>query len=511
MTSRLKAAWPPLLPESISGLRLLTCLCFAMLLLTPIVAYWPTISHEYGLRDDYSRLREVREEPNKTVDIMASDGRPIGGFLLERSLRWVYDVTDLPWLRLAGVLLLTATGVALWSLLRRSGWPELDAAAVGLGMTLLPGCQVIAGWAIAWPIALGLLLAVVGFGAVEAWVSRGTRRSALIFGCLCYVVAALTYQSSALFAVVPLAAVLLTRPPERKPTVRTWTIVHLGTLLACLVAAFGLLHLLFALGVFEASSRLELEADPLGKLVWFVSQPLANALALYALRDDFAFDPIFWLTVAGISTLIALGWRADTRARPTQSSKWALCIFVLPLLGHGVSLAAAERAIGYRTLIALSGLALVLLVFSLRSIASERRLKTVARYSVLTALIFVAAGLADHDAFSLIAVPQGNEWTIVRNATHRLVPQTDTRVYIVTPTLDDRSTTRVFADEFGSLSADSDWAPKEMFKAALRQRFRSGLPVKDIFTVTLGRVAPVPTKHYNLVIDMRQLKRLRHG
>ena len=508
MTARPSTDWLPLLPSKISGVGLLTLLCVAILVMTPTITYWRTVAHEYGFRDDYSRLREVREEPDKTVQVMASDGRPIGGFLLERSLRWVYDVTDLPWLRLAGVLLLTATGLALWALLRRSHWPELDAAAVGLGVALLPGAQVIAAWAIAWPIALGLLLAVAGCAAVEAWISRSAPRSTLWSGCLCYLIAGLTYQSSALFAVVPLAAMLLTRRADARPTVKTWTTVHLGILAGCLAADFLLMHALFALGVFEASDRLQIETDPLGKLLWFASQPLPNALGLYALRDSFATDPFFWVTGLGVATIIAFGWRLDVRSDPARRGRWAFALLALPFIAHGVSLAAAERAIGYRTLIALSGLVLVLSIFSLRRIAETWRLKSSMRHATLTALLFIAAVLADHNAFSLIAVPQGNEWTIVRDASRKIVPSKDTRVYIVTPTLADRSTRRVFADEFGSLSADSDWAPREMLKAALRHRFRSGLPRGDALSVTLSRLAP-GLGRYSLIIDMRQLKRLR--
>ena len=35
----------------------------AVLLILPLIVYWPTVSHEYGFRDDYAHLREVRERP----------------------------------------------------------------------------------------------------------------------------------------------------------------------------------------------------------------------------------------------------------------------------------------------------------------------------------------------------------------------------------------------------------------------------------------------------------------
>ena len=84
----------------------------------------------------------------------------------------------------------------------------------------------------------------------------------------------------------------------------------------------------------------------------------------------------------------------------------------------------------------------------------------------------------------------------------------DTKVYIITPTSDDRSTDRIFADEFGSLSSDSDWAPREMFNTAMRERFGDKLPAGVGFTVTLGRAEP-DAKAYDIVVDLRKIKQFR--
>ncbi len=135
----------------------------AVLLILPLVVYWPTVSYEYGFRDDYAHLREVRERPGWLMQLTTSNGRPVYGLVLEASLRDVYQVTELEALRLASTLLIGAVGLLLWWHLRRSGWSEEQAAALGIAATLLPGAQIVVGWAIAWPIALGLVAAVAGF------------------------------------------------------------------------------------------------------------------------------------------------------------------------------------------------------------------------------------------------------------------------------------------------------------------------------------------------------------
>jgi hypothetical protein len=266
-------------------------------------------------------------------------------------------------------------------------------------------------------------------------------------------------------------------------------------------------QVLFNNGIFQPSVRMQIEGDIPGKIVWFFWQPLPNALGLYFLRDTFdQINPLFWGGV--LVTVLVIGFAVKTATDPVVRKKWLICLVVLPLLAHVASLAAAERAIGYRTLWALSGLVLVLLMFALRSLLTADRLKPWMHYTALGVILVGAAFSAHRHTFSLLAEPQGHEWDLMLTPVMRTTFKAGTKVYIITPTLADRSTTGSFADEFGSLSSDSDWAPKEMFKDAMRQRFGPKLPKGISFTVTLGREAPAAGQ-YDLVIDMRKLRNRR--
>ncbi len=63
--------------------RVRAWLLTALLFLVPLVAYWPATFHQYGLRDDYSNLREAHEEVGKVLQFCASAARPIYGWLLQ--------------------------------------------------------------------------------------------------------------------------------------------------------------------------------------------------------------------------------------------------------------------------------------------------------------------------------------------------------------------------------------------------------------------------------------------
>ena len=486
-----------------------TWLTIAALLILPLVVYWPTVAHEYGFRDDYAHLREVRERPGWLTTLTTAHGRPVYGAALEASLKSVDRVEELAALRLTSVLLIGAVGVLLWSQFRRSGWTETQAVAMGAAVTLLPGMQIVVGWAIAWPIALGLIGALAGFALVErGFGARGLARAWLLTGGgVLYVLAGVTYQTSALFAIVPLVAVLLLRERTTLRNDAWWVSAHIGLLFVCLVVGFVVSRALMVEGAVPEATRTALEPDIWRKFLWFLRNPVPNSIGLFALRDRFATPLWFWLIVAGVAALMLLGFIYGAKNRQ-QRLRWLFAALLLPFVAHSISLAASSQAIGYRTLLPLSGLFLVLAVFGLRSIAARYRALRIVEAGVLAAVLVVAALLAHRNPLVLVAEPQGHEWDLIQAAAERLQPAGGGSVYIIRPTIDDRSTERVYADEFGTLTADADWAAKEMFKAAMRERFPSGLPAGADYELFTGFAPPSAQYSYDLVVDLRALKNL---
>jgi Glucosyl transferase GtrII len=482
-------------------------LWLGLLCVIPLAVYWQTVFHEYGFRDDYSLLREAHEEPFKLYRITTANGRPIYGAALAASLRPLRFVGDLPWLRLLAVGLLAAVAVLLWRQLRRSGWSDVEAGAIALGVALLPGAQITVGWAIAWPIALALLFAVVGFSFVESGLQRdgGRRLTALLGGGAFYFLAGLTYQSNALFAIVPLAAVLLLRDDRERLSHVRWVAIHIGTLFASLFAAFLLIQFFFDEGVVMEAARMRLEPEPLTKLLWFVRQPLVNSLALFELRDRFNTTAFFWIVATCFGVLLSLGYfyGAQTRSRRLR---WLFCLLCLPFVAHAVSLAASSQAVGYRTVFGLSGLVLVLVVFALRSVVATHKLRPWLETAALASLFGFAALSAQRNAYELIAEPQAREWGLIESAAKKLRLDADTDVYIIRPAIEDRSTEQIFDDEFGSLSSDADWASREMFKAAMRERFPEHLPSGSSLSIVTGPTPPTAPSAYDEVVDLRKLR-----
>jgi len=137
-----------------SKLRLRAWMLTLTLFLMPLVAYWPAVFHDYGLRDDYSNVREAHEEPGKIVRFCASHARPIYGWLLQATYGQTTSIQNLQWMRLLATLLLGAISWVMFRGLYGLGWSFNSSLCVGLLVALIPAAQVIAGWAIGWPYAL---------------------------------------------------------------------------------------------------------------------------------------------------------------------------------------------------------------------------------------------------------------------------------------------------------------------------------------------------------------------
>jgi hypothetical protein len=503
------------------GLR--AWLITAFLFMVPLVTYWPATFHDYGLRDDYSNLREAHEEPAVVLKFCASTARPIYGLLLQATYGQTRSVQNLQWMRLLASLLLGAISLVMFRGMRSLGWSFHGSLCFAVLLALVPSAQVIAGWAIGWPYAATALLAIAGFFTAEgalagsdpapgraaparAALGRGVGQWSLVFGLM--VVSALIYQSSALLYVVPLAAALIANRERSLPQTLRWLGSHLGVVLGSLGIAYCIMSALYAAGVFVKSGRVAFEHHWGEKLVWFLTEALPNGLSLFVLNDDNHRDRGWYLACAGLAGLILVAglvveWRRHGRARGIA---WAVGLFGLPVFALGISLVAAERYATYRTILAMTA---VLLCFLVASLSALTRHWSVAGKRLLATVAFTIACItAQHHAYALIAVPQGNEWQLIlQGARHvRIDGPTRQRVFAIASSPADVSTATIYHDEFGSLSSNSEWVPKEMFKRAMHDLHPEVVNLDSRYEFAGGYKLP-PGEHYDVIIDLHDLRR----
>jgi hypothetical protein len=485
----------------------------ALLFLMPLITYWPAIFHDYGLRDDYSNLREAHEEPSTVLKFCASHARPIYGWLLQATYGQTTSVQNLEWMRLAASLLLGAISLVMFRGLRSLGWTFNSSLCVATLLALVPSAQVIAGWAVGWPYAATALLAIAGFFTVESALlvaRRANPRRAigqwtLALGIM--VVSALIYQPSALFYVVPLAGALIAQRRRSPAATARWLAMHLTFVTLSLGVAYCVMSTLYSAGVFVKSGRIAFEHHWGDKIAWLLEENVPNALSLLVLNDNHQRNHWLYLLLAGMAGLIllaglALEWRRHGRARGII---WALGLFGLPVFAVGVSLVASEHYATYRTILAMTAVLLCFLVASVRSLTEP--LGMASRRLIAACVVAVAFFTAQHHVYALIAVPQGHEWQLIMGGAKRVhLGPTRPRIFAIASSPADISTASIYHDEFGSLSSNSEWVPKEMFKRAMHDLHPDIANLDSRYDFSEGYTLP-PGDHFDVIIDMHRLRR----
>jgi hypothetical protein len=487
----------------------------ALFFLVPLLAYWPTTFHDFGLRDDYSNLREAREEPGVVLKFCASHARPIYGLLLRATYGETSSVQNLQWMRFGAALLLGTLSLVAFRSLRAFGWPYDASLCFALLLSLVPSAQVIASWAVGWPYAATALIAVGAFFAAEGAMTAGILRPRMAvqwtvaLGLM--VAAALIYQPSAMFYVVPVTAAFIAQR-ERALADRIRSVaIHVGFVLFALGFAYFIMSSLYAAGVFVKSGRIAFEQHWGTKIVWFLDEMLPNALSLFVLDDNNHRDYSLFLVCAGIVglTLIAgcvVEWRRGGRARGLA---WSAALCGMPLLACAVSLVASERYATYRTIFAMTAVLLLFLVASARSLMIG--LDQSLRRTLVGAVLVTAFLTAQHHAYALIAVPQGNEWQLIVDGAKRVplarrAVDGRPRIFAIASAPADISTATIYHDEFGSLSSNSEWVPREMFKRAMHDLHPDVANIDTRYEFATGVKLP-PGQHYDVIIDLHRLRR----
>lgn len=480
-----------------------------LLVLLPVGLYWSTIRYDFGFRDDYSMLREAHEEPGKILKVCAMQARPLFGVITETSFRQLQHVGDLWRVRLMCALLSGGVAAGTFLLLRYLRWDRWTAALLGALLVVLPSTQIVVAWAVAGALPIALLLSLAGFVCAErCFVPRqgypatsATARTAWWAAAVLLVCAsALIYQPNSLYYFAATAAALWAHRRWRLRHSLEWLVRHVVTAVIGLGLAFTGTTFAFARGWVPASGRIALEHDWLDKAGWFFHEPLQNALALIALNDDSGPRIVHRLAaLIGLVTLAGIARAAQTRG--WRHGLWLLgAIGALCVGSFAVNLLVDDQWPVYRVLLPLTGTIVVTLSMSLLTLGG----RWLARGG-LAILLPIGAWLAVKQPYELIAVPQGIEWEAVKRGAAPIRSDVSQRVLILTPKPENHIAARVFSDEFGSLSTDSDWVPKEMLQHVIHQRFPDLADVNTRYEIWCGRERP-PHEKFDVIIDLRRLR-----
>jgi hypothetical protein len=482
----------------------------ALLMALPVAVFWSTIFYHYGFRDDYSIIREADEEPGKVFRLCAGYARPLYGVLLETTAAWIERIDDLKWMRLAGAVSVGLVSGTAFFVFTQVGWSVGLSALLSATIGLLPAAQIISSWAICWPHGLAGVLGLLAFLLADRVIRTKTswrRLPGMLAGSATLALGTLFYQQHSLFYFVGIGAGFVVLREGSVGQRMAWVIRH------CIVAAWGIgLAVIVMLGLIELNIaaqtyQMQLDPDPLGKLLWFIYGPLKNALGIVVLNDELGKNRVIHLVVLflTLSLLSAGTWSRWRRGGVMDAGLWLAVLILLVVLSYSVNLASMNRFVAYRHLWALTSILLLFSVAGLKSFSrSWQRVGRIGAPAALVLLLIASAVLAHDQAYELVALPQSEELAVIEEGAKRIDITKRPRVFIVISSRRNAPSPVRFADEFGSLSTDAEWVSAEMLEGIMKERFPDSGDVTKLYQLGCGDVLP-PKQRYEVVIDLRNL------
>lgn len=474
-----------------------TRLCYAALVLLPVIAYWHVVGHEFGTPEDFIRLGgdgRVVESHHQGI---------VHGALVEISFAAVDVVGGFAMVRGIALLLTIFCGIALWQIFERGGWGEIDAAAMAVGICLLPSAQLHIGWGTAWPAALAALLSLAGFAAAESELEQGgaKRTVAMFGGVLLYLAGAMCYLPGATMAIVPIAAVGFIRPIRLAGNTPRWLLVHTGLLFLGILAAWLLERTMMN------EAGLSDHATLAGRMIALFTVALPAAWALFFAATSEAMRVICLVIALAVLTVLVLAARSQSATDQRAAMRWWCSIGGALGFYCIIAMLFPNWRAGYQSLWSASGVVLVGVFCAIRG-AGElpvRKSKFYGRYGAYAGFVFLGLLVAGTQANGVIVEPLGREWSSLRTAVLRANFSEKTQAWLVLRPGATQSGP-VPEPSFGDRIASHGLAAEAMFHAAVKVRYPSGLPRHSTLTLELTETPPAaaPT---DLVFDLGRLAR----
>lgn len=466
------------------------------------LCYASALFTRYGFSDDYPLLASaLRGEV--FLGLVVASGRPTYAVLLNLWLSWVRDTGDVLYGRLFGIIGMAWVALNFYRALVRQRWMSVESALVTLLVFTLPSFQVYAAWATVAFYVYGVLAAGGACVVLErAMASPHARaRWGLTLGALGLEVVAITiHQSAAMFFWV-FAALRLGEPAILLREVwrrLSWYGLCMGVSLFCGLGIQKLGVLVYGPAGLVAN-RLSLTGDWGEKMIWFLREPLRNAVGGFWLFPSIGESLVVALVIAGGLGLYFHGGVTERLHR-------GLILLLLLPLSYAPNLVIAENWASYRTLPALAALLVVCGFFALYGYQRflHRFFPVPFVLVILSGCALVATSLAAYNVHTRFVTLQFRELEFVRTQVARADLSQVSSIFIIgllSPQWQSSLAPIVHYDEFDLPSSARDWAPRNMVFVMLRE-------IKPEYATLPITLAPpddavVPPTNA-LVIDMRE-------
>lgn len=463
-----------------------------------LIAYLPVLLGTYGIYDDYADLLMSSRDNQSLPNIAISGGRPVSGLVQEFALSLATDVGSLRWLRLVGVLGIAATAAVSSAIARSFGARRLVQVLVGLGVAAMPSSQVIASWAVLFPLSWGAAIALgAGFSLVALRVDNIRNRSWWFAVCAVAGVTVLglaNYQPSAM-AFAPGLALALINSSE---SIRRRAFAAAAGVAGAAVGGAGYLIGSSALAKWRGvatDTRGSIELPDAGKLKWFVLQVAPRSL------DPLSFSPrpvvvlvVAVLVLAGVASLAKTLSERMLIVALSLASVVAAYIPTLMVIDRWPS--ARSRLTVDITVALFAGIALHAAVVAARRRPPIDTCLLVAWTAAIASFLVYASWRVT----TFYVDPQQIEYEVVSEAIRNLDLQPGATVVIVVADPSQIIAPAADLDEFGYLSMATTWGSFALLQLEVMDE--GNPPLVDVTVV--GDIPDIAASHV-VILDIRAL------
>jgi hypothetical protein len=343
------------------------------LLLIMTIVYAPVFLTAYATPDDYVTGSVVSQGGTSELKIRLAGGRPLDAVFQQITFSLVTNIDNLRYLRALGVLGIVLLAWYFSRVLVATGWGFFESLFLSVIVFTTPAFQVYASWAVAAFYPFAALTAGIALQKIDRLFSTRLpenrwRTVAGLLGATALMVASLSVYQPAAMLFWAFAAVTLFRPGLTFRPVFLRFVWQTGVCAAALAGGYVIYRFgqtLFGTGLLHPL-RSQLVADVPKKMVWFVEEPLVNALNWVLLF------PRIWVAIP-VAIIVILGLLLYFEGTDVERlGQLAIALMILPL-SYLPNLIVAENWSSYRTLSALSAVIVVYMFFALAGYVKLRR------------------------------------------------------------------------------------------------------------------------------------------
>jgi hypothetical protein len=474
-------------------------LFWGMLSLYFLFLAYEVLHSDYLFTDEAFRLWQNSNRLDVILDFH-SQGRAFGGMMCSWVFEQCHKVTDVKYIRLFSLAECLVFVLVLYGSLKRLQrrlLPAVSNELIYLSVSLVAASLSVAnwiGWAVSTIIFIPAILSVVAgtilFESMERdpVKARFPRLLPLLAVILLSVAGLFFYQTPCSFLLLPFFLAFLTGAVPAAGGDRSFKIICWGVLIYLIILAIYLG--LFRLGLLWTkmlpSDRTVLASSLTERLSFFFGYPMNQAFNgnlffdVRSIVSQLIFPVLFlvWAVVVFRSSRkgansgpLRLAGQSGAAGRPVIPGKirhmislrYILGLMAFWVLGFLPQLAGHEAYAPYRTMLVMTLLVFLTLVYAVLSLLHSPRGRMLFTFTMVVALL----GKGAYNYKVYLADPLGKEYNVIRQELRAHYNEHIQEIVFIRPHGDGFEASqgiRSYKDEFGQPSTNKDWTPDPLMR-----------------------------------------------